>query len=154
MQKESTKSGMGCFFSTNFLVLTAHPQQRNSNTGSKISLPGSPDSLTRQKGIWTGSLETAASTSVCISQAHRERNCSAWYSCRIPGIHEYCKNQIWVQKNQQEKTARESKKTKHTRESTNKRGKIKQYNLIICKQEFQKKKNKEIIEKLEETAPD
>lgn len=31
---------------------------------------------------------------------------------------------------------------------------IKQYNLIICKQEFQKKKNKEIIEKLEETAPD
>ena len=25
---------------------------------------------------------------------------------------------------------------------------------IICKQEFQKKKNKEIIEKLEESAPD
>lgn len=110
MQKESTKSGMGCFFSTNFLVLYAHPQQRDSNTGSKISLPGSPDSLTRQKGIRTGSLETAASTSVCISQAHRERNCSAWYSCRIPGIHEYCKNQIWVQKNQQEKTARSPKK--------------------------------------------
>ena len=73
MQKESTKSGMGCFFSTNFLVLTAHPQQRDSNTGSQISLPGSPDSLTRQKGIWTGSLQTAASASVCISQAHRER---------------------------------------------------------------------------------
>ena len=90
MQKENTKSGMGCFF-MNFLVLTTHPQQRESNTGSQISLPGSPTPAQKAKRAMSREPADSCLSFSCISQAHRERNCSTRYSCRIPGIHKYCK---------------------------------------------------------------
>lgn len=78
----------------NLLVLAAHPQQKKNNTDPQINVPGFPDSLKRQKGSCAGRLEAVAWASVSTSQAHRERNCSACYNCRILDIQGHCKNQI------------------------------------------------------------
>lgn len=91
----------GVFLLHELLVLTAHPQQRDSNTGSQISLPGSPDSPKRQKGYkqWEPG-DSCLSLSLYFIGPQGEKYIAqlyaspGWYSCRIPGIHEYCRNQI------------------------------------------------------------